>query len=111
MGDWLVRGGVAAFFCIFGMEKFSSDPGSHWVTLFAQIGAGVWFRYLTGVVEVLGGLLVLIPRTALLGLALLAATMAGAVVILIRIGQPGASIFPGMFCAALICVGLTRWAR
>src|ERR1022692_3826214 len=70
MGDWVVRGGVAVFFVIFGMEKFSSDPGSHWVKLFEQIGAGVWFRYFTGVVEVLGGLLVLIPRTALAGLAL-----------------------------------------
>ena len=38
-------GGVAVFFLIFGMEKFSSDAGSHWVTLFQQIGAGEWFRY------------------------------------------------------------------
>ena len=64
IGDWTVRGGVALFFLIFGMEKFSADPGSHWVLLFQQIGAGAWFRYFTGVVEVLGALLVLIPRTA-----------------------------------------------
>jgi hypothetical protein len=61
IGDWVVRGGVVVFFVVFGMEKFSSDAGSQWVTLFAQIGAGVWFRYFTVVLEVLGGLLVLIP--------------------------------------------------
>jgi putative oxidoreductase len=112
IGDWAVRGGVTVFFVVFGMEKFSSDPGSHWVNLFAQIGAGVWFRYFTGVVEVLGGLLVLIPRTALIGLAVLACTMAGAVVILaFVVGEPGSSIFPGIFLITLVAIGLIRWGR
>jgi len=107
-----MRGGVAVFFVVFGLEKFSPDPGSHWGKLFEQIGAGVWFRYFTGVVEVLGGLLVLIPRTALVGLAMLACTMAGAVVILaFVIGQPGDSVFPGIFFAALMAIGLIRWGR
>lgn len=112
IGDWAVRGGVAVFFFVFGMEKFSSDPGSHWVKLFGQIGAGVWFRYFTGVVEVLGGLLVLIPRTVFIGLAVLACTMAGAVIILaFVVGQPGDSIFPGIFFMALVAIGAIRWGR
>ena len=112
IGDWAVRGGVAVFFVVFGMEKFSSDAGSHWVKLFEQIGAGVWFRYFTGVVEVLGGLLVLIPRTVLIGLAVLACTMAGAVLILMFVvGEPGASVFPGIFLIALMAIGLIRWGR
>jgi putative oxidoreductase len=112
VNDWAVRGGVAVFFIVFGMEKFSSDPGSHWVQLFAQIGAGLWFRYLTGVLELLGGLLVLIPKTALIGLATLACTMAGAVVILaFVVGEPGSSLFPGIFLLALIAIGLVRWGR
>ena len=112
LGDWVMRGGVAVFFVVFGLEKFSPDPGSHWVKLFAQIGAGVWFRYFTGVVEVLGGLLVLIPRTALAGLAVLACTMAGAAVILaFVVGEPGSSVFPAIFFIALTAIGLIRWAR
>jgi uncharacterized membrane protein YphA (DoxX/SURF4 family) len=80
--------------------------------MFQQIGAGPWFRYSTGVVEVLGGILVLIPRTATTGLALLACTMAGAVLILIFvIGRPADSIFAGIFFIALSITGLVRWRQ
>jgi len=109
VGDWTVRGGVAVVFLIFGMEKFSSDAASHWVTLFQEIGAGEWFRYFTGAVEVFGSLLVLIPRTATIGLAILAATMAGAVIILISvIGRTADSIFPAIFLVALAAI---QWSR
>ena len=41
--------------------------------MFHQIGAGEWFRYLTGVLEVAGGLGLLVPRLCgLAGLALAA---------------------------------------
>ena len=35
---------------------------------FDQVGVGQWFRYFTGLVEVFGALLVLIPKTAQAGL-------------------------------------------
>jgi len=109
IGDWVIRAGVAAVFVMFGAEKFSSSPGSHWVTLFERIGAGVWFRYFTGVVEVLGGVLVLIPSAATAGFALLACTMAGAAIILAFVlGQAGDSIFPGILLVALVAIGLSR---
>jgi hypothetical protein len=47
IGEWAVRGRVAVFFIVVGMRKCSSDPGSHWVKFFEQIGAGVWFWYFT----------------------------------------------------------------
>ncbi len=110
IGEWALRIGVAAAFISFGWEKFSSDPGSHWVVLFHRIGAGEWFRYLTGVIEVLGGVFVLIPKTLMLGLAMLAVTMAGAVLIVaFVIGHPGDSIFPGVFLIGL--VGFIVWSR
>ena len=56
LGEWILRGGVAILFILFGAKKFSSGPRSHWVDLFQEMGAGQWFRYLTGVVEVLGAL-------------------------------------------------------
>jgi putative oxidoreductase len=49
------------------------------VEMFDQIGAGEWFRYLTGALEIAGGLGLLIPRLCgLAGLAL-AALWVGAV--------------------------------
>jgi uncharacterized membrane protein YphA (DoxX/SURF4 family) len=112
VGDWAIRGGAALIFVIFGLEKFSSEPGSHWVKLFHEIGAGDWFRYFAGVVEVLGGLLVLIPRTATIGLTLLGLTMAAAVVILaFVIGRRADSIFPGIFLLAFAGIVLQRRNR
>jgi len=112
LGDWILRGGIAVLFILFGAEKFSSDPASHWVTLFRQIGAGQWFRYFTGIVEVLGGVLVLIPWTVTAGLALLAGAMAGAVAILVFVvGRPADSIFGGILCLGLAAFWLTRRNR
>jgi putative oxidoreductase len=106
---WAVRGGVACIFFVFGLEKFSADPSSHWVTLFHQIGAGDWFRNFAGVVEILGALLVLVPKTAMAGLALLAATMAAAVLILVFVlGRTADSLFPGVFFIALVVIIVIR---
>src|SRR3982074_1603023 len=81
--DWILRCAIALVFVVYGLEKFDfNNHESSWVKLFQQIGLGQWFRYLTGVVEVLGGVLVLIPWTATAGLALLASAMLGAVLIL-----------------------------
>ena len=49
-----------------------------WVRIFEQIGFGHSFRYFTGVVEIAGALLVIVPATRLQGAALLACTMCGA---------------------------------
>ena|SRR5580658_8374343 len=76
LGDWILRGGVGVAFLFIGWGKFAC--GSEWVGIFEQIGFGQWFRFFTGVVEMLGGLLVLIPQLATGGYALLAVTMAGA---------------------------------
>ncbi len=78
VGDWALRGFIGLVFVMVGWDKF--DSGSMWPAYFQQLGVGQWFRYFTGVVEMLGGLLVLVPRTVTAGLALLAVTMLGAAV-------------------------------
>jgi uncharacterized membrane protein YphA (DoxX/SURF4 family) len=110
VGEWALPIGVGGIFIIFGWEKFSSTADSHWVTMFRQIGFGEWFRYAAGVIEVAGGLLVLLPRTLLIGLATLALTMAAAVfIVAFVLGHPTDSLFPGIFLAGLI--GFFAWAR
>ncbi len=57
--------------------KFTSQPVS--VELFTQLGVEPWGRYLVGVMELITGILLLIPQTALIG-AILALTIgAGAI--------------------------------
>jgi uncharacterized membrane protein YphA (DoxX/SURF4 family) len=75
LSDWILRIGVGVCFLLIGWGKFQG--GTEWVEMFQQIGMGQWFRYFTGVVEALGGLLVLIPISATAGFALLAVTITG----------------------------------
>ena len=111
LGDWILRGGVALVYVIFGLDKFPSHPGASWVQFFDQVGFGQWFRYLTGIIEVAGAILVLIPRAARAGLALLAVTMAcAALIVTLRLGRPGDSILSGLFCVILTALWWTRRA-
>ena len=104
--DWILRAAIAVAFAIFGAEKFT-DP--QWVKTFQQIGAGQWFRYVTGVVEILGGVLLLIPWTVTIGLALLACTMFSATLIwAFVLGQPVNGIIPGAFGVALALFWMNR---
>jgi putative oxidoreductase len=108
--DWLIRGSVAVGFLWFGLDKFPSHPGSQWVVLFQQIGFGAWFRYFTGCVEVLGAVLVLIPRAARAGLILLNCTMAAATLIVaVVLKKPGDAVFPGIILLVVAAVTAWRW--
>lgn len=109
IGDWVLRGGVALAFVLFGLDKFPSGPGAQWVKFFDQVGIGQWFRYFTGIVEIAGAGLVLVPRSARLGLALLAITMLAASFIhVFVIHQPANSVITGGLFAVLLAFWWSR---
>src|SRR5438132_13315320 len=100
---WLPRVAVALLFVAVGFSKFS-DP--MWVRLFGRIGFGQWFRYFTGVLQIAGGVLVLIPRTFPVGIIILACTMLGAMgAWLFFLGSPLTAIIPGALLLGLLAVG------
>ena len=104
--DWLIRIGIAIAFVYIGKDKFS---GGEWVEIFRRIGLGQWFRSFTGVVEILGGVLVAIPQTVTAGLALLVCTMGCAALIdVFVVGHPEFSIIPSGICVALVVFYLHR---
>lgn len=74
---WGVRILLALAFGAAGAAKLAGVP--QMVQVFDAIGAGQWFRYLTGAVEIVGAVLVLLPAAGFFGALLLAATMVGAV--------------------------------
>src|SRR5262245_37582168 len=93
-GTWLPRLLVALLFIFVGKSKFA-DHGE-WVAIFTRIGFGQWFRYFTGALQILGGTLVLIPRTFPIGILLIGCTMAGAMAAWVFfLGQPVTAIIPG----------------
>jgi len=107
---WLPRIAVTLAFLGFGWQKFAGDR--MWIRVFDQIGFGQWFRYFTGTMQVAGALLVLVPRTFLLGMAVLACTMVGAMTFWIAVArQPFAAIIPGFVLVALVAVATPSLLR
>ena len=77
-GLWIVRGLLALAFAGAGGAKLYGVPML--VEEFQHIGAGQWFRYLTGALELLGAILILTPSLAAFGAVLLICIMIGAVI-------------------------------
>jgi len=98
-----LRVSVALVFAATGIEKFPSGPTEYWVRTFAAIGLGQWFRYFTGVVETVGGLLFLVPATTTIGAALLTAAMLGAMAVQALVFRhPADALFPGAYLAGVV---------
>lgn len=105
---WVLQALLAAAFFGAGGSKLAGV--AQMVTLFDQIGVGQWFRYVTGLVEILGAVALLIPRTTALGSALLGFTMACAVVT--HLTLIGGSPVPAIVLSALCgFVAYHRWPR
>lgn len=100
--------GVAGFFILTGLEKFSTGgPGASWVTIFNEIGLGQWFRNFTGAVEIVGGMLYVLPKTCALGATLLASTMVGAIFVHVAILHSyGASAVPATLLFAVVAIAM-----
>jgi len=75
---WILSGLLAVAFIAAGGGKLAGTAVM--VDLFAKVGLGQWFRYFTGLLEVVGGIGLLFPRYAFYAAILLAIVMVGAVV-------------------------------
>ncbi|WFS00036.1 DoxX family protein [Rhizobium tumorigenes] len=75
---WVLRVLVALMFLAAATMKLTSQPMM--VAEFEQVGLGQWFRFLTGGLELIGAIAVLVPRTSILGALLLLLVDAGAFV-------------------------------
>jgi uncharacterized membrane protein YphA (DoxX/SURF4 family) len=108
--EWALRVFLALVFVAAGVDKFM---GPMWIRVFNDIGFGQWFRYVTGVVEILGGLLLLVRPATMFAVPVLICTMLGAVLVhvtVVGIGFP--TIAVSVLLAALLGLGfLYRSAR
>lgn len=80
------------------------------VDIFAQIGIGQWFRWVTGLLEVTAAVLLLVPSIAVFGAILVLCIMAGAV--FTHLALIGGSAVPALvlFCLAAAVAWLRRTA-
>lgn len=74
---WTLKGLLAVAFLSAGGAKIYGVPMM--VENFEHIGFGQWFRYLTGALEVVGAIVILMPSLAAFGGVLLSCIMVGAI--------------------------------
>ena len=103
---WVLQALLAAAFVAAGGSKLAGVP--QMVALFDQIGFGQWFRYVTGLVEVVGAISLLVPKTTAYAAAILAVTMVCAFAT--HVLKIGGSPIPALVLAAVSAfVAYKRW--
>lgn len=98
---WVVQIVCAAAFLAAAAAKLTGQPMM--VDVFARLGLGQGFRYVTAIVEVIGGIGLLVPRLAGKAALLLAVTMAFALLAHLTVlgGNPGPAIVLLVLTAAI----------
>ena len=102
---WVLQAFLALAFAGAASGKLLGKP--EMVALFEAVGVGQWFRYVTGLMELTGALLIVVPRTKFFGAALLSLVMVGAVMthLFILHNSPAAP------AVLLVLAGVVAWAR
>ena len=106
IATWVLSGLIALVMIMAGGSKLAGAEDQ--VKGFAAMGFPTWFLYVTGLIEVVGAILLLIPRTAVFGVLLLGATMVGAVLSLLKMGDVAHAPIPLAF---LLVIALIGWFR
>ncbi|WP_029039949.1 DoxX family protein [Cucumibacter marinus] len=77
------------------------------VATFDSVGWGQWFRYVTGIIEIGGAILLWVPGVQILGALLLVCTMIGALfahITVLGMGTAPPAIILGILSAVMIAV-------
>lgn len=103
---WVIQVLGALSFMFVGYQKLAGAPDM--VALFAAIGVGQWFRFLTGTLELLGGIALLVPRLRALGALGLVCVMIGALITDFSLGISPVLALAELVIAALVALGRRR---
>jgi putative oxidoreductase len=69
IATWALRIAMAGLFALSATQKLINDP--QYIAEFAKLGFGDWLRYVTALLELIGVVTVLYPRTTQIGVMLL----------------------------------------
>lgn len=104
--SWLLAVALAAVFVMAGYPKLTQS--TEMVSSFSRFGYSAGFALLIGVMEALGGLLALIPGTALYGAGLIAVVMGGAIYTHLStdLGSPTGAL---IYLVVALLLAVLRW--
>jgi putative oxidoreductase len=108
IGLWVLQVLLAAQFASAGILKLTGAESM--VTMFDDIGAGSWLRFLVGVLEIAGAIGLLIPRLAGLAALGLVGLMVGALVTRVAV-LDGAPVIEIVFLVLAGIVARARWSE
>ena len=103
---WTAQLALAAVFISIAVLRLTGAPST--VQTFEQIGLGQWLRYVTGVLELAGGIGLLIPRLAAAAALGLVGVMIGATVANLLVLSPALA---ALTVALGVTAALIAWAR
>ncbi len=99
---WIVLG---AMFVMAGGAKLMGEHSQ--VEHFALWGYPSWFLYVTGLIEVAGGICLFIPRTQFYGIVILSITMVGAALTHLKAHEMSAFPIPLVLLGLLLLLAWT----
>lgn len=99
---WIVLG---VMFIMAGGAKLMGNHSQ--IEHFAQWGYPLWFLYLTGLIEVSGGICLFIPKVQFYGIVVLSITMVGAALTHLMAGEVGAFPVPVVLLCLLVSLAWT----
>ncbi len=103
----VLRAVLAIAFLAIGAAKLTGSQGT--VGWFAQLGWGQWFRYLTGLLDIVGALLLFASRSTCYGALLLACTIGTATVLTVVFSLHQSPLVP--FVLTLLAASLAWLTR
>jgi uncharacterized membrane protein YphA (DoxX/SURF4 family) len=109
VGLWIVSAVVAAAFVFFGSGKLMGSE--MYVQGFEKWGYPLWFMYLIGALEVVGGIALLVPRIASYGALALAVVMLGATFTHLASYEYTSLLMPLVFLGLHLLIAWGRWPR
>ena len=94
---WVLRVFLGVIFLAIGTSKLTGTLGT--VPYFDRIGWGQWFRYLTGVLDVTGAVLLFVPRRTFYGAVMITCVVGTAAMLAVL--KPGLPLVAPLIFALL----------
>ncbi len=109
IGVWAPTVLLGVLFVLQGLAKFPAS--SQWPAMFQGWGFPPGFHLIVGAVELVGGLLLFVPRFAAYGAAALGAVMVGACMTHLVHGEMPQTGFTRVLAALFFLLARVRWSR
>lgn len=103
---WVLSSLLTLVFAMSALPKLAGAQG--WITRFTKYGYPKWFLFLIGTLELLGGVLLLVPRVSAYGASVLVVIMIGAAYTHLVNGE-GLNVLRPMI--VMLSLGLVVWLR